>query len=337
MGVLEFRVAEGNVIMINEIRLEQYLAGVLTAEMSGDCPHEYLMAHAVMSRSWLLASARSFHPEEPYAWCNDDCCQRYQGTGDLSSAVAAAVSATHGQILVTSSGRICRASFSKNSGGITENPQSVWGVPTPGLTARFDGPDGAPEIRFFPISEANIREYLCGPWLKETQLYAAPNLVPADQLAEMLAQFNAEFSGFRWRIESTAEELRETVQASGEIKDLDVLKDIELGRRGASGRLEEILLTYRNKKGKLCRKRIASEYRIRRALRAGFLPSSAFVIGMTRNIRGHIKAATFHGAGWVHGVGLCQIGALGRALSGQSYRQILSAYYSDVCIQQIYS
>jgi SpoIID/LytB domain protein len=335
-GVLEFRVEGLNVILINELPLEEYLAGVITAEMSGNCPSEYLKAHSVISRSWLVASSRSSHPAEPFTWCNDDCCQRYQGIGDWTQHVAAALAATRGQVMMTSEGQICRASYSKNSGGITEDPESVWGRPTPGLRARYDGPDGTPETRFFPVSGNNVREYMAGSWLNTARLYASPNVVSPDQLARFLGRVDDSFSGFRWRVDVTQEELRRSVAEAGEFPDLDIVLDIEPGRCGKSGRLEEIVVTYQSKNGRQFRKRIGPEYRIRKALRSGFLPSAAIVIDLTKNYRGHIKTATFRGAGWGHGVGLCQIGGLGRALLGQSYAQILTAYYDQIRLKQLY-
>src|SRR4029079_18949445 len=125
-GVLEFRAHGSNVILINELPLEEYLLGVITAEMSGNCPIEYLKAQSVVSRSWLLASSRRAHTGEPFTWCNDDCCQRYPGTGGWTPKAVDALASTRGQVLVSASGQICWACCSKNSGGITEDPETVW-------------------------------------------------------------------------------------------------------------------------------------------------------------------------------------------------------------------
>ena len=143
---------------------------------------------------------------------------------------------------MTSEGQICRASYSKNSGGITEDPESVWGRPTPGLRARYDGPDGTPEARFFPVSGNNVREYLAGSWLKTTRLYASPNVVSPDQLARFLGRVDDSFSGFRWRVDVTQEELRCSVAEAGGFPDLDIVLDIEPGRCGKSVGLKRSLL-----------------------------------------------------------------------------------------------
>ena len=333
-GVLEFRANGPNLILINELPLEEYLAGVITAEMSGYCPGEYMKAHAVISRSWLLASSRSNHPGEPFTWCNADCCQRYQGNSGWTRPAIDALAATRGQVLITATGKICRTSFGKNSGGITEDPQSAWGAASPGLRARFDGPADAPEARFFPVDAAHMRDYICGTWLATTRLYASPAVVSPDQLTRFLNRLDSGVSSFRWRVDLGQEDLRTSIASA--ISDLDVVQDIEPGRRGKSGRLEEIFVAYRSKSGGRSRKRIGPEYRIRKALRSGFLYSSAIVIDLTKDYRGTIKTATFRGAGWGHGVGLCQTGGLGRAMVGQGYEQILAAYYDQVTLGQVY-
>lgn len=130
--------------------------------------------------------------------------------------------------------------------------------------------------------------------------------------------------------------MRTSIAEASAISDLDVVQNIEPGRRGKSGRLEEIVVTYRSKSGGLSRKRIGPEYRIRKALHSSFLYSSAIVIDLIKDYRGTIKSATFRGAGWGHGVGLCQTGGLRRAMVGQGYEQILSAYYDQVTLGQVY-
>ena len=159
-GVLEFRADGSNLILINELPLEEYLVGVITAEMSGYCPGEYIKAHAVISRSWLLASSRSNHPGEPFTWCNDDCCQRYQGNGGWTRSAIDALAATRGQVLIAATGEICRTSFCKNSGGITEDPVSAWRAASPGLRARFEQvPPMHLKLRFFPLDAADMSDY----------------------------------------------------------------------------------------------------------------------------------------------------------------------------------
>lgn len=334
-GVLEFRAEGPNVVLVNELPLEEYMLGVITAEMSGACPIEYMKAQSIISRSWLFASSRRAHAGEPFTWCNDDCCQRYQGTSDWTRTAIDALKSTRGQVLSNDLGGILWACYSKNSGGITEDPETVWRKSVPGLRARYDGPSGSLESRFFPLSEANMREYVSGEWLKNTQLYASPNVVLPDELRRCLGRVDDGISGFRWQVGVTQEQLRDSLRM-GEIADIDAVYDIELGKRGRSGRLEDIILTYETKKGSRTKRKIGPEYKIRKALSSTFLYSSAFVIDLVKNRKGVVTTATFRGAGWGHGAGLCQIGSLGRAQLGQSYEQILSAYYDRVKLQRIY-
>ena len=335
-GTLEFRAREGRVILVNELALEDYLTGVITAEMSGACPIEYLKAQAVTARSWVFSQFRRPHLCEPFTWCNDDCCQRYQGTGNWTDTAIAAIAATRGEVLVTSRGRICRACYSKNSGGISEDAKSVWGRHIPTLRAHFDGPPTAPERRFFPVTEDNARAYMTGDWLSETRLYAGPAAVAPEAAGRYLARVDDGNSRFRWKVDATQDDLRDSLLAFG-LDDLGTVIDIEPLKRGQSGRLEEIALAYLSKTGERRRRRIGPEYNIRKALSPGFLFSSAFVVDLVRDARGVIRKATFHGAGWGHGVGLCQLGGLGRALAGQRYDQILRAYFDDVRLTRMYA
>ena len=208
---LEFRAQGPHVVLINELPLEDYIVGVVTAEMSGACPLEYMKAQSVVARSWLLAAVPPAHPGQPFAVCNDDCCQRYQGTDGWTSAAEDAVVNSRGQVLVTASGDICRTCYSKNSGGITEDAETIWRKRLPGLRAQFDGPPIASETRFFPISESNVRNYIGGEWLETTHSYAGPNVISADAVSRYLGRVDDGASGFRWRVDVTQEELRSSV------------------------------------------------------------------------------------------------------------------------------
>ncbi len=336
-GVLEFRVRDNCLVMTNELPIEDYVVGVITAEMSGDCPAAYLKAHAVVSRSWLMAQSSPAHPGEPFTWCNDDCCQRYHGTSGWTDAAIDATAQTRGQVLMTKAGRILPAFYSKNSGGIVESPESVWRRPTPGLHAHVDGPTSAFENAFFPVTERNAGEYISGQWLSTTQLYASPNVVPEETVGRYLGRVDDGKSGFRWTTEVTQDELLMSVRRAVGRPRLAVILDIVPLRRGASGRIEEIALTCATVSGQVVRELVKTQHEIRRALSPNFLKSSAVTIDLTKDRRGAIARAVFRGAGWGHGVGFCQIGGLGRALVGQSHIEILNAYYKDVVLAQVYA
>jgi len=336
-GVVEFRVRGSDIIVINEIPLEDYLLGVVTSEMSGECPVEYLKAQSVVARSWLLAQSAPAHPGEDFSWCSDDHCQRYQGVTETTATAESALAKTRGQVLLAPSGEICRTFYSKNSGGITEAPEIVWGSSFPGLRARYDGPQLATETKFFPVTEVNVRDYLNGDWLPEARAYASPNMISSGQLRHYLGRVDDGLSHYRWRILTTQDELRASIAERGGLRDLDVVMDIVPGQRGASGRLKEAFITYLSTSGAEKRTRIGPELKLRKALYADSLFSSAFTADLTKDSKGIIQTATFHGAGWGHGVGLCQIGSLGRALSGQHYEDILSAYFDRVALRQLYA
>src|SRR5690606_22004619 len=174
-GVLEFRAQGNHVMLINELPLEEYLTGVITGEMSGECPPEFMKAQATAARSWLLGQPKPPHPDQPSIWCNDDCCQRYQGPGGWSQQARDAIQACRGEVLITPSGYFCDARYSKNTGGISEDALSVWKAPIECLDAVIDAPRGSFIEKFFPVTESNIDEYLEGDWLKDTDAYAGPN------------------------------------------------------------------------------------------------------------------------------------------------------------------
>jgi stage II sporulation protein D len=336
-GVLEFRAQGNHVMLINELPLEEYLTGVITGEMSGECPPEFMKAQATAARSWLLGQPKPPHPDQPFIWCNDDCCQRYQGTGGWSQQARDAIQACRGEVLITPSGYFCDARYSKNTGGISEDALSVWKAPIECLDAVIDAPRGSFIEKFFPVTESNIDEYLEGDWLKDTDAYAGPNVIPQDALTRYLGRVDEHGEYFRWRVPRTHAELVESLSTRGGIEDLDAVLELRPRKRGRSGRIEILDVVYLDKSGKQCVKRYLKEYDIRAALSKKFLFSSAFALrDVVRGPRGEITSVTLLGAGWGHGAGLCQMGALGRAFKGQDYRTILLAYFTGARLERAY-
>ncbi len=336
-GVLEFRADGDRVILINELPIEEYLTGVITGEMSGDCPVEFMKAQAIAARSWLLGQPRPPHPGQPFIWCNDDCCQRYQGTGGWSQAARDAIQACRGEVLITPTGQFCDARYSKNTGGISEDALSVWQEPIECLDSMIDAPKGSAIERFFPVTEANIDEYLEGEWLSRCDAFASPGVIPEDTLTRYLGRVDEQGEYFRWRVGRTHEALCESLSRRGGIGDLDAVMDLVPRKRGRSGRIEVLEVQYLDKAGKARTHTYRKEYDIRAALSTKFLFSSAFVLrDVVRGSRGELKSLTLLGGGWGHGAGLCQIGALGRALKGQDYRTILLAYFTGARLERAY-
>lgn len=318
-------VEDHGLVAINDVPLDEYVTSVISSEMSAFCPLELLKAHAVISRSWLLHPR--FHPEssgrgnaearsagEIVRWygreahrhfdvCADDHCQRYQGiTTAFTPAATRAVDETAGELLLHQ-GQVCDARFSKCCGGMSELYRSAWDDrDVPYLTSVYDGPAPAPAFE----AEAWI--------LGEPPAWC--HTEDRALLARLLPGFDQETRDFfRWTVVLTGAEIRRHVSEKLGV-DLGVVRSLEPLERGASGRIVRLRLT--GESGSLV---VGKELEIRRALAPTHLYSSAFVVD---EVAGRF---TLHGAGWGHGVGLCQIGAAVMATQGHDYRQILAHYY----------
>ena len=319
---------------VNILPLEEYLISVISSEMSATSSLEFLKAHAVISRSWLLAQknkARSTEPGYPSCqhtsgsyirWydredhahfdvCADDHCQRYQGiTKAYTPAVRQAVETTRGEVLMYE-GSICDARFSKCCGGITERFENTWEpVVHPYLDKISDSPGQLSSGDF-------TREEDARKWILSSPP-AFCNTSDPDILSQILNDYDQETRHFfRWREEYTVTELSELVRNKLGI-DFGTITDIQAVERGVSGRLIRV---------RICGSRksliIGKELTIRKAFSPSHLYSSAFVV--TREDDKFI----FRGAGWGHGVGLCQIGAAVMGAQGYSYRRILQHYFKD--------
>jgi SpoIID/LytB domain protein len=317
--------------VVDVVPLEEYVMSVISSEMSASCPLELLKAHAVISRSWLRFGnrpssgatspprpegareivrwyGREAHPD--FDVCADDHCQRYQGiTKAFSDAASKAVSATRGEFLFYA-GEICDARFSKCCGGVTERYSTAWeDEEVPYLKSVYDGPaqssSYSPEslIRSEPPAYCNTRD---------TQL-----------LSRILPGFDQETQDFyRWHIEYSPEELGDLIAARLGV-DLGPIRDLESLARGPSGRIYRLKISA--EKDYLI---IGKELEIRRALSRSHLYSSAFVVDKED---GRI---VLRGAGWGHGVGLCQIGAAVMANEGKDYQEILRHYYRGAEIRE---
>jgi stage II sporulation protein D len=321
-GALRIIQRAGGLTVINDVPLEEYVTSVISSEMSASCPLELLKAHAVISRSWLRFPldavcdrpiAHRAPPGEIVRWygreahpdfdvCADDHCQRYQGiTKAFSDAASRAVTATVGEVLVYE-GAICDARFSKCCGGVTELYATAWeDVDIPYLKSFYDGPA---QSSFGP--EALIRS--------EPPAYC--NTTDMSLLARILPGFDQETRDFyRWRVEYSAEEAQDLVAARTGVN-LGPILDFQSLARGPSGRIYRLKII--GEKDELI---IGKELEIRRALSQSHLYSSAFVVDKEGG------RFVFRGAGWGHGVGLCQIGAAVMADQGKTYKEILAHYY----------
>lgn len=350
LGRLKFIVNEDKVCAVNELPVESYLESVISSEMSATSSLELLKAHAVISRSWLLVQmqnrkdnhgkSKPMSSEMPtegelIRWydredhtlfdvCADDHCQRYQGiTKETSPQVAEAIRQTKGQVLLYD-GEICDARFSKCCGGETEEFQYCWeNLCKPYLVALRDAPHDEP-------LQLNV-EADADRWIRSNP-ESFCNTHDAKVLSQVLNNYDQETSDFyRWRVEYTQEQLQMLITEKLEI-DFGHIIDLIPMQRGTSGRLSKLKII-----GDRKTLVIGKELEIRRALSKTHLYSSAFVVdALDRNEQGIPQRFVLIGAGWGHGVGLCQIGAAVMGERGYNYNEILLHYYKGATIEQIY-
>ncbi len=335
------RSGHGTIAAINEIPMEDYLTSVISSEMSAAAPIEFLKAHAILSRSWLLAAlgrrgktkgqpgraSEMTAEEEVLRWydreehdlfdvCADDHCQRYQGiTKAFTPAVEAAVRETSGVVLIHE-GEICDARYSKACGGLTENFETAWeDKRVPYLRSISDAS--------MPHSPVRTEEE-AGKWiLTNPEAYCGSEDNPL--LNTLLSDVDWETkSFFRWRIDYRRAELEGILREKSGF-DFGTLQEIVPLRRGPSGRISQLKII-----GSKRTVTVGKELEIRRWLSRTHLYSSAFIVHMVGD------RFTLHGAGWGHGVGLCQIGAAVMATRGFSAGDILKHYFKGVEIKKIY-
>lgn len=349
LGTLRLVVDAGKICAINEVAVETYLASVISSEMSASSSAELLKAHAVISRSWLLAQMKkrqqmsgggdhffSFvrKEDEWVRWydredhtifdvCADDHCQRYQGiTQATRPVVAEAVKATRGQVLYADGG-ICDARFSKCCGGVTEEFQYCWeNLPKSYLRSVRDARHAAPVSL---TQEADAER-----WIR-TAPDAFCNTQDKRILRQVLNDYDRETADFyRWTVEYTQEELAALVEEKLHLG-LGSILALEPLERGKSGRIVRLRIV-----GSERSFTIGKELEIRRALSKTHLLSSAFVVDALDVADGVPQRFRITGAGWGHGVGLCQIGAAVMGEQGYRYDEILLHYYQGAEIKKVY-
>src|SRR5215813_13781779 len=353
-GALKIKLnADGRLTVINEIPIEGYLTGVISSEMSATSHPELLKAHSVISRSWLLAQMKPWKKERhkpsfdlrtvggekrlirwydqeshsDFDVCADDHCQRYQGVAKATSAtVYEAIHATFGQVL-TFDDELCDARFSKSCGGMTESYGAAWeDARFPYLAVSYDGEEFPAGYDLPLTDEANAER-----WIRNSPP-AFCNTADTNILGKILPNFDQETMDFyRWRVTLAQDELRELLRAKLGV-DFGAIYKIEAVERGASGRIVRLRIA-----GERETMVIGKELEIRRALSPSHLYSSAFVVESEGECGGAPAAFTLIGAGWGHGVGLCQIGAALMAERGYDFRRILEHYYRGARLYGLYS
>lgn len=349
-GSLRLIIEDNKITAINILSVEEYLLSVISSEMSASASLELLKAHAVISRSWLLAQIEKnkklvannteyntceISENEMIKWydredhvnfdvCADDHCQRYQGiTRASTQAVRDAIKATWGQVVMYG-GELCDARFSKCCGGVYEEFENCWEpVHYNYLEARRDG---ANELDFPDLTiEENAEKWI----LSSPEAYC--NTTDTKILSQVLNNYDQETTDFyRWKVEYTQEELSELIKVRSGI-DYGKILDLQPVARGKSARLYKLRII--GEKKTLV---IGKELEIRRTLSPSHLYSSAFVVeklDIRENVPGRF---ILRGAGWGHGVGLCQIGAAVMGEKGYNYKEILLHYFINASVNNLY-
>lgn len=371
-GALELIIEQDRLTAVNHVRVEDYLTSVISSEMSASASEELLKAHAVISRSWLLASMKRMeqdypqlkpHPEahrvelpttygdedrEHIKWferdahtrfdvCADDHCQRYQGiTRACRETVQRAIEATRGQVL-TSEGSICDARFSKCCGGAFEEFAYCWdNIRYPYLKKRADWLDA---LKRAPALPDLTQEEEAERWIR-TAPTAFCNTHDHSILSQVLNSYDQETTDFyRWKVTYSQEELSTLIRKRSGV-DYGAIIDLIPIARGTSGRLWKLKIV-----GTKQSRIIGKELEIRRTLSASHLYSSAFVVDKegTLCVESNTAGVTqvparfiLTGAGWGHGVGLCQIGAAVMGAQGYDYQTILAHYFDGAELTHLY-
>lgn len=351
LGKLRFIVENNNICAINELPVETYLISVISSEMRATSSLELLKAHAVISRSWLLAQMEQRKAENNNAvkqpslfktdeeivrWydredhkhfdvCADDHCQRYQGiTKAANKHVVEAIKQTAGEIL-TSRGEICDARYSKCCGGAVEEFQYCWeNIRKPYLQAL---PDTMPDTTSLPnlTNEAVARQWI----LSSPNAFC--NTTDQKVLSQVLNDFDQETTDFyRWTQIYSQAEVKQLLEEKLAMQFGDIIDLIPM-ERGKSGRIYRLKII-----GTQRTLIIGKELEIRRALSKSHLYSSAFVVEKVDIKDGVPQQFIIKGAGWGHGVGLCQIGAAMMGVQGYRYDEILLHYYKSAEITKAY-
>ena len=358
LGTLHFVVESDKICAINELPVERYLESVISSEMSATSSLELLKAHAVISRSWLLAQMKkrrevaesgnnffSFVKKDDrlIRWydredhtifdvCADDHCQRYQGiTKETSPHVAEAIRQTKGQILMDGDD-ICDARFSKCCGGVTEEFQYCWeDTPKNYLSSVRDIIQGVKSAGTPAPLPSLQDEAAADAWIRSNPP-AFCNTTDKKILSQVLNDYDQETADFyRWKVTLTQEKLQQLLDEKLKMNFGDII-DLQAEERGKSGRISKLRIVGTEKTFV-----IGKELEIRRALSDTHLYSSAFVVDRYDiDEKGVPQRFDIIGAGWGHGVGLCQIGAAVMGEEGFDYDAILLHYYQGAEIKKVY-
>jgi SpoIID/LytB domain protein len=306
-GALQLTVdRHGTLAVVNVVKLEELLKGLVPAEIFSRAHPEALKAQAVTARGEVLAKVGIKHLADPYLLCSEQHCAVYRGRTGEAASTSAAVEATRGEALFSREGRLVDSVYSAVCGGHTEDNDVVWGgPPNPSLRGR---PDLLRPVEEDTATPASLAEYL------------REDLPTACRLSSF-----AQPSKYRWEKHFSVEQVNGLTAHLG----VGPVQAMSLGERGVSGRAR--VLTVAGERGVT---QVRGELNIRRLF--GMLNSAMALLEEERNAEGRLTGWRFRGGGWGHGVGMCQTGAIGRAEAGQRYRDILRHYFNGAEVAPIY-
>lgn len=298
---------DGKLTVANAVGADSLLAGLVPSEMFTSAPLEALKAQAVAARTELLQKIGTRHLADPFLLCASQHCQVYSGAGHEHPRTTRAVRETRGQVLVRADDSLVDARYSASCGGHGEHNEVVWGgTPDPTLRGHLDGPLSN---RYRTIDESNVHSFL-----------------RSDRGRAHCAGTRYSKGRYRWKASISAREL--TRRIAGHLPRVGRVRGLRALARGVSGRITKLRVRGTRGAGTL-----DGELRIRRAL--GGLRSSLFV---TRSVGAESApdAFEFRGAGFGHGVGMCQVGAIGMADQSRTLREILTHYYRNSKLRKLY-
>jgi stage II sporulation protein D len=319
-GILEvYFDHEGKLAVISEIPIDVYLQGVVPSEMPAGFPDEALKAQAVLARSVVLAEKTTKHLNDPFELCAHVHCQVYSGITQEDPRTTAAVLATKGMVLVND-GHLLEAHYSAVCGGHTEDAEATWATPfssaMEGRSCAVDSTLVLPDL----TTETGVRKYILSTPNVCCNLTGHDLPLPADYGRRH----------FRWEVSYSRQELEGIIRDKTGV-DVGTLFDILPVRRGKSGRLMEVEIL-----GSRRNLRLKRELKIRRALSHSALESSCFIVDVVQDGDGMPLEFVLSGAGWGHGVGMCQCGAAHLADHGMKYDDIIHFYFPGASVEKIY-
>jgi len=299
-------------VVVNSIMFEELLKGLVPSEIFAKAHKEALRAQAVAARSEILSKIGHRHPGNPYLLCSEQHCQVYSGLARDTPATTEAVISTRGEV-IAANGRIVGAVYSSNCGGHTEDNDVAWEMdPDPALRGTIDADEDseiAKKWKGFGGSEERLSGWIDArprTWCQVSS-YGRSDV-------------------FRWKKVITAVEMNRLVAKKYK---LGRVLDIKVVGRGASGRVTGVKIV-----GSRSAAYLGREFFVRQLF--GGLKSGMFILNIDRDRNGNPKKFVFRGGGWGHGVGMCQMGAIGMAEAGRDYRTILRHYFTGAGVEKVY-